>query len=44
LKGNQANTMQKRVARRVSEKQECFIGELGLLSVPVGAKLMACDA
>jgi hypothetical protein len=36
--------MQKRAARRVNEQEECFIGELGLLSVPVGAKLMACDA
>jgi hypothetical protein len=36
--------MQKKIARRFNEQQECFIGELGLLSVPVGAKLMACDA
>jgi len=29
--------MQNKMARRVNEQQECFIGELGLLSVPVGA-------
>jgi len=29
--------MEKKMARRVNEQQECFIGELGLLSVPVGA-------
>jgi len=37
LKGNQATAMQNKMARLVNEQQECFIGELGLLSVPVGA-------
>jgi len=29
--------MQNKMARLVNEQQEFFIGELGLLSVPVGA-------